>query len=195
MWAKKALDVSDLDKFNEYRKLGNKLLGSSYGKEGITLINDDLFVKKQLSNEYTKLGSRYLSNNQLKLAGLSFKEAIKFDSSNVEAYNNLASVYGKSKKYDAVVELIDLMHSEDIADARAFFNRGYANLFLEDYIAAIEDFSKSIKLMSNNGKSYLMRGQLFVAIEDYEKACKDFEEALRLGETTAKEKLNQFCGY
>ena len=194
MWAKKALDVGDLEKFNEYRKLGDKLLNFDYENNEIKLVKDDVFLKRQLSNDYTKLGSNYLSSNKLKIAGLALKEAIKIDSLNIEAYNILASVYGKSKKYEAVIKLIDLMGSMNLLNARAYFNRGFANMLLDNNIAGIDDFSKSIELMSDNGKSYLMRGQLYVAIEDYDKACEDFKEAFRLGETTAKENINQFCG-
>ncbi|MGD1807128.1 tetratricopeptide repeat protein [Dapis sp. BLCC M126] len=62
------------------------------------------------------------------------------------------------------------------------YQRGLNNFKQEDYLAAISDFSQSIKLNKNWGEAYYNRGFIYAQIGKYQEAINDFTEALGTNE-------------
>jgi hypothetical protein len=58
---------------------------------------------------------------------------------------------------------------------------------------AIADFSKAIKLKSDDAEAYHYRGIAFHLSGIKHKACKDWEKALSLGIEEAKQFLDEYC--
>lgn len=62
--------------------------------------------------------------------------------------------------------------------AEAYHNRGIGYLIKEKYNEALADFSKAIKLDSNNTNTYLYRARAFSALGNKEGAAKDYKMVL-----------------
>ena len=114
--------------------------------------------------------------------------------------DKIAEKYGKisDKDVDSFIkrgdeyylEDFDLLAVEDYTRAistdpknqRAYFKRGRAHKYLEDYKAALNDFDSVIKLNPKyeDGDAYIKRGEIYEKLGDNKKALADYKEAFKL---------------
>lgn len=85
----------------------------------------------------------------------------------------------------ACTHLIRWGDHSDKTLAAAFNARGLAFGELEDYVAAISDYSEAIRLNPGNAGGYNNRANAYVALGDYDRALADYAESLRLDPTDA----------
>ena len=58
--------------------------------------------------------------------------------------------------------------------SEAYYNRGLNKRFLDDFIGAIQDYSKAIELQPNYHKAYHNRGFVYLRLGKYYNAIQDF---------------------
>jgi tetratricopeptide (TPR) repeat protein len=65
-------------------------------------------------------------------------------------------------------------------DAIAYYNRGMAYSFLQNYSNAIADYNQAIELKPDYANAYYNRGMAYKNLQDYQSAIADLKEAERL---------------
>jgi tetratricopeptide (TPR) repeat protein len=80
---------------------------------------------------------------------------------------------------DAPAFFSDRIRAEP-AVAAHYFHRGLALMVLEQFDAAIDDFTKAITMDADRPFFFIERGSAFVQKKQFDKALADFQEALRL---------------
>lgn len=79
-------------------------------------------------------------------------------------------------------------------DSHAHSERGFVNIMLKDYKAALTDFGKAIKLDSNNAQAYLGRGVAKVeGRRGKHSGCLDMKKAGEMGELQATMAILTYC--
>ena len=63
-------------------------------------------------------------------------------------------------------------------DAKAYYSRGTAYYYLNQYERAIKDFDRAIELNPNDVKAYYNRGIVYYDLKQYGRAIKDFDRAI-----------------
>jgi spermidine synthase len=186
MWAKKVLDVGNIKDYELYSEKAKAIRVS----QGVIEVSE---IRKGLSLAYYNQGSAFMAQNTLDQAIRYLKAAIRVDTSHVNAYTNLATVYGKKQEYVNAIKLLDRAEKIDPNNAKIYFNRGYAKGFIADEEGAIADFTKCIALDPNNGRAHLLRGQVYLVLKKPDLACVDFKTALSLGENQASQAYQDNC--
>jgi tetratricopeptide (TPR) repeat protein len=64
--------------------------------------------------------------------------------------------------------------------AEGFYNRGAAQMEREDFLAAIENFDRAIRLKPGEAKFLLKRGECYYEIYEFEKAFEDYNRTIEL---------------
>lgn len=64
--------------------------------------------------------------------------------------------------------------------AEAYYNRGIANYYLEDFQGALEDLNGALQINPNNTKSLIARGIIYSALGAIEEAIKDYNKVLKI---------------
>jgi spermidine synthase len=187
MWAKKVFDLGDFTNYELYTHLSQQRR-KEQGNE-----NKTSYIQSELSEAYYQQGSNLMSQNNFDAAINYLKAAIRIDSMNINAYINLATVYGKKQQFILSIETLNKAQKHDPKEPKIYFNRGYAKGFIADENGAIKDFSQCIEISPKNGMAYLMRGQVYLALKNKEAACSDFQQALSLGETRAAAAYQENC--
>ena len=81
--------------------------------------------------------------------------------------------------YELAVENFDKAIELDATNAETYFLRGDAQARLKNFIAALEDFTKTLELKPEE-KIYKKRGEVYLQIFENEKAIADFEKLLEI---------------
>ena len=76
-----------------------------------------------------------------------------------------------------LISLCSFVYSQTAED---YYNRGKAKAKLEDYVGAIQDYSKAIELEPEDEKGYYGRGIAKANLEDYRGAVQDYNKAIKL---------------
>lgn len=102
-----------------------------------------------------------------------------------EYYHNRAIVkkhmhdyFGAIQDETKAIDLETNLSNPDFVDA--LFNRGFANDMIENYNAAIEDYSKAIEFQKDNFDYYVMRAQAKSNINDSKGALEDYTKSINL---------------
>lgn len=72
----------------------------------------------------------------------------------------------------------------------AYYNRGLARIKLEEYEAAIYDYTALLRLQPTHAKAYNNRGNAYYKLDDYEAAIADYDKAIELGFSSAQKNRN-----
>jgi tetratricopeptide (TPR) repeat protein len=75
--------------------------------------------------------------------------------------------------------------------ADAYYSRGNAYTFLQQYKQAIRDFSQVIRLDPTNASAYSNRGNAYVFLQQYKQAISDYSQAIRLDPSYADAYYNR----
>jgi spermidine synthase len=187
MWAKQFFDAGKNDDYLSYSEK------ASIVRQKLGIDREISLIQKDLSLRYYNQGSAFMSQNKLDQAIRYLKAAIRADTSHVNAYTNLATVYGKKQEYVNAIKLLDRAEKIDPTNSKIYFNRAYAKGFIANEDGAIKDFTRCIELSPENGRAYLLRGQVYLALKNRDAACSDFKMALSLGENQAMQAYQETC--
>ncbi|MBK7171810.1 MAG: tetratricopeptide repeat protein [Bacteroidales bacterium] len=110
-----------------------------------------------------------------------FSNAIKADSSSLEAMYNLGMLYQENEKPVLALEQYARMLKIDPENKLAIYNSGYVNLvYQKDFDKGIDFFSKAVSLDSTFADAYFNRGYSYELKGDKPKARLDYERVLKL---------------
>ncbi|MBI4082629.1 MAG: tetratricopeptide repeat protein [Candidatus Lambdaproteobacteria bacterium] len=113
-------------------------------------------------------------------AASNYSEAIRLDSTFVEAYNNRGVVYLHHGQPERAIQDFDQALRLDPNYAQAYGNRGSAYDELKQHERAIQDHGQAIRLGLNAAAVYSNRGISYNNMRQYERAIADFDQAIRL---------------
>ena len=137
--------------------------------------------------EKMNLSARLANEGLIDKAIEGFREVIKIDQKNTEAYINLAQCYEGLGKYDEAITHFEIAASFKPDDPVTINDIGTCYTKKMDFGKALDQFNKAIELDAelpqiyyNRGLAYRKLGNLEHAIEDYDKAIEldaEFAEA------------------
>ena len=81
---------------------------------------------------------------------------------------------------------------EDLQKTQQFVNEGYVAAQRQDFLAAIESYTKAINLYPKLAEIFFNRGTIYSFIRDYDLAIKDFDKAIELGKNLGEKQLSEF---
>lgn len=115
------------------------------------------------------------------------------ESSNVSMYN-LQLTCVKEKKEVTFTELSSINADDLFLNADDLFSWGCEKLKREDYIGAIEDFTKALQINPNNSNNYeiyLNRGITYYKLKNYNAAIEDYTSAIRINSNNVNAYYNR----
>jgi tetratricopeptide (TPR) repeat protein len=134
-------------------------------------------LKKDLANEWFRLGTSLEKLAQHELAIISFQKGISLDPKNDFNYGGLGSVYLAQGHYELAIKAYQKAISIDAKVAWRHHSLGHAFKALGDYELAITSFQQAIKLEPKRpnphnglGKTYEEQGKYELAIASYQQA-------------------------
>ena len=72
-------------------------------------------------------------------------------------------------------------------------NRALAYMYLKNYKAALDDYSKVLEIDAYNAEAFLKRGVAHQYMEDIPAACEDWKKAEELGSEKARPYMDKYC--
>ncbi len=96
-----------------------------------------------------------------------------------DIYFALGQITLGQRKFEQAIEYLNKLEKEDSKFKGLYFLRATAYFYIQNNKAAIEDYTKSIKLQTN-AEAYYSRGVCKINIEKYKKAIKDFDKAIKI---------------
>ncbi|QIR38588.1 tetratricopeptide repeat protein [Tolypothrix sp. PCC 7910] len=125
-----------------------------------------------------------------------YQRAIALKPADFRAYYNLALAHAATDKYleaiaDYNLALSQISPSANILLADIYNDRGLARLQLQDFEAAMADFSKAIQLDANDYRAYFNRGCACGKKGDNFGALRDFSKVIRLNPSNGMAYVNR----
>jgi tetratricopeptide (TPR) repeat protein len=123
-----------------------------------------------------------------------FRNALKSDSTSLEALYNLGMLYQENGFPDKALETYATMLRFDGKNKLALYNSGYVNLvYLHKYQASADFFTKAIASDTAYADAYYNRAYSFELLGDESKARNDYEKVLelRVNDSKAAEGLSR----
>ena len=104
-------------------------------------------------------------------------------------YTDLAKEQFDIANYDKAIDYCDRAIDQDPNYIEAYYERGRAKHYAEQYASAISDFDKFISLNPNYVEAYYYRAEAKFGLGNSDGAREDLETALTLAEQSADLKL------
>ncbi|MGF1490105.1 MAG: tetratricopeptide repeat protein [Prochloraceae cyanobacterium] len=151
------------------------------------------------SEAYYHRGLCDLNLGKYDLAIEDFERVLKIDSNSVEVYYYLGIAYfGLNKNREAdenLTEFIRLSLPGNSFLKNAYDRRAAARAKINDYLGAIEDYSRSIDLDPDNASLYFYRAIIYTLMADDRLAKEDYTKAIALNPNYAQAYFNRgdFC--
>ncbi|MDP9081946.1 MAG: tetratricopeptide repeat protein [Bacteroidota bacterium] len=146
---------------------------------------------------YLGLGYLYGESKEYSKCLAVLRDAININHKDVYVLNNLSYYSNQAGNFKAGISYADqgLSHvSEPIWKAALLNNRGYGNLYLNNYNLALKDINEAIKLDPNNSFAYAYRAIANVMLKNFETVCTDLQKAKSLGAVQLTDGLiRQYC--
>ncbi|MBD2338553.1 tetratricopeptide repeat protein [Calothrix sp. FACHB-156] len=125
-----------------------------------------------------------------------YQQAIALKPADFRAYYNLALAHAATDKYlEAIVDynlaLSQIPPSANLLLADIYNDRGLARLQMQDFEAAMADFSKAIQLDVNDYRAYFNRGCACGKKGDNFGALRDFSKVIRLNPSNGMAYVNR----
>ena len=129
---------------------------------------------------HNKIGSYYLSKDQLNEAFIEFQKSVKLDPKNKETLNYLGYISARYKKYDEAESYYMRAISVDPSYSDALNNLGVFYLDNQEWDKAIKYFQAALEndVYNTPEKAYSGMGYAYYKKEDYINAVDSFNEAL-----------------
>lgn len=193
------------------------LLSSTYAQ-----IKTDLFEKGCIKYKMRNYSEALIVFNQIEsidstvLSDIYYKKSICYkyigDTVAAKINNDLAKQFNHKyyknfyiEYYQIGIESNEILHKSIISNLNneiedypkyfnSYFKRGKEKFFIGDYVGALEDFNRSIKLQKGFAWMYYYRGLTFYVLKEDEKAYKDFLKSEKIGNEDAQFALQElFC--
>lgn len=110
---------------------------------------------------------------------IDFNEAIRRDTSFLEAYENRGVTKFYLHDYKGAIEDYNKALEINPEDYNTFGRRGWAKLYMNDCSGAIYDFTKALEGVEDESQYYNIRGQAKYYLKDYRGAIEDFTAVIR----------------
>ena len=180
-----------MQKFNE----GVKLWEKGNFQEAISLYNEAIQIKPDLSWAYNNRGVVYddLGNYQQAIAD--YNKAIEFDPKYAGAYSNRGNAYDDLGNKEQAIADYNKAIELNPKDAGAYSNRGSAYHSLGNKEQAIADCNKAIELNPKLAEAYSNRGRAYSDLGNKEQAIADYNKAIELNPKLAVAYVNRGISY
>ncbi len=133
-------------------------------------------------------------NNKIREAFDEFNEVIEMDSLNGDAYYERARLsFQFSSNKELAFEDLNRAIYLDPSQPGVFSLRGVMKLSKQDFLSAINDFTKAIEYDKNDVHAYFNRGIAHFNIGMKKSACKDWKVAGDLGNYSAFKYISRYC--
>ena len=170
-----------MQKLNE----GVKLWEKGNFQEAISLYNEAIQIKPDLSWAYNNRGVAYndLGNYQQAIADCN--KAIELDPKYAGAYSNRGVAYDDLGNYQQAIADYNKAIELNPKDADVYNNRGRAYHSLGNKEQAIADYNKAIELNPKHAEAYLNRGISYYRLGNIQQAIADYSKAIELNPKNA----------
>ena len=146
---------------------------------------------KSEAMDYNNSGGEKIKVENFEDAMLDFQKAIDLDPLILPSYVSLSGLkINIHQAYEFVIdlttnilELEGFEKNQDLMYAQIYDNRGLAKSYLEDEEAAVEDFSKALKIDNQRAYTYANRGCSYLHLGKNELAIVDIDKAIELDNT------------
>ena len=158
-------------------------------------LNAQNAVYKKLTDE----GLELLKQQNIPAAIEKYKQALKIDSSKVEANYGMGTAYAyycekQKTNCNNALYFLDKAIKINNTYKNCYYNRGRTKAYLSDYKGALKDFNEAIKKDSADRESYFSRAMVKIKLHDDNGACEDFYISGQLGFETAQKMFDANCG-
>ena len=132
-------------------------------------------------------GQVYMRMNEKKLALEDYKEVVKLNPKNLQLTWDIGRVSYEVEEYtDALAYYSKTIERIDKPQAQMLLVRGEVFEKLEQYEAAVQDYTRVIEMKENLANAHYLRGQATARLGKKEDACVDWKKAAELGHQEAK---------
>ena len=181
---------SELNKLVNYFKAGDYNYVIQNGKRLLIKYPFSSVLQNLIGNSYQQLG--YLDN-----AKKAFKSAIKLDSNNIAAINNLANTYKFEKEYEKSKNLYERALSKKNNYLNALLNYGVLKIEFNKHNDGIKLINKCLEIDKKNPYVYYNLGIGYSEIGNFKEAKINFEKVLKIDPllTEADQKISMITKY
>lgn len=144
------------------------------------VLRSHLLKKPQSAREFTKLGSRYLKEEDKTRAVSLFQAALKEDPHSSTTYEWLGHAYWKLDKHDEAVKSFEKAVALNSKSEYSYNYLAYITLKDNDLDKAVEYSKKAIKTAPDNQEPYAYVGVAYFRQNKPKEAIKSLTEAIRL---------------
>ena len=109
----------------------------------------------------------------------------------VRYLSRLQKLWNVSGKEKESIELCNIVLGLDKGSHLAYFYRAYARSRLKNYIGAISDYTKAIKIKSDDSLYYFNRAIVKRDLEDYNGAISDYTKAIKIKPNDTQAYINR----
>ncbi|OHD23157.1 MAG: hypothetical protein A2086_10210 [Spirochaetes bacterium GWD1_27_9] len=142
---------------------------------------DENVTNEKKSQILTKKAILLNKKNAFDNAIIDFRDAIKLDPQNYEAFLNLSYSYiYKGDTKEALVVLTEATSLNNDANELIYFIKGGLNFLQGKNKEAVDDFNKTIEKSPDFVYAYNLRGSTYTNIGEYDNALKDYSKAIDL---------------
>ena len=143
------------------------------------------------------IGSSYQQIGDLENAKKSFKAAIKLDSNNIAAINNLANVYKFEKEYEKSKNLYERALTKKKDYLNALLNYGVLEIEFNKHDNGIKLINKCLEIDNKNPYVFYNLGIGYSEIGNFKEAEINFDKVLKIDPflTEADQKISLFTKY
>jgi tetratricopeptide (TPR) repeat protein len=173
----KSLDSTFSRLYFYYGKL--YLLGGKYDL-AITNYSKSIASDQRHAASYSELSTAKAFTNDLEGALADANAAIAIDSTNENFYTSRGYVRIQLKQYEAAIKDFNTSLKIKI-DPSAYANRGLAWSLTNQHQKAIEDYTKSLGFIPEDGNVLYLRGISYKALSKKAEACADLKKSNELG--------------
>ena len=170
-----------MEKIIEFSKKANEFFAEGNYTESLKYYFLALSEDINNSVSHCNIGINYEMLFEVELSVAFYKKAIRLDSKNIRAINNLARIYiDNIKDYDIATQYLDYVIKTEPNDAEAYNLYGNLMLIREDFKSAENYFKKSIFLDENYFKNYYDLAKAYIGLDDKAKAKEMLEKSIEL---------------
>jgi len=175
-------EVLTLDKSNSAARFTRAMafLESGDTAHAVGDLMDAVRLNQSYFEAYMLLGELFATRKD-PLAADYFNNALRIRPNSREAMYNLGWFFQESGQYAKAIGTYEVLSKLDSTFRDAPYNIGYINLvYLEDYKAAVDYFTKAIERDPQHAESWYNRGLSYEQMKDYQKAYDDYQKTLKL---------------
>ncbi|MBH8566901.1 tetratricopeptide repeat protein [Nostoc sp. CENA67] len=185
---------------SDFLNLGVDKMQQGNYHQAIENFNQAIQIKEDFAVAYSDRCLAYFHLQDYHQAIADCTQAINFAPKNIEAYLNRGLAYYRQKNFSDAIADDNQAIALQPADFRAYYNRGLALSGAGYDLAAIDDFNRTLTLISpalnvTVTDIYNDRGLAYLKLQNLEKAMLDFNQAIHLNSQDYRAYFNRGCAY